>query len=141
MELRTGFNCIDNIIHGGFKASELFTLCAMKAPEVNWRETAAMNWPHRKDRDAHYAMHYKIDGVDTLDYFQNCKELHFWYKLQEMRRKDKGIVTEIITLYVWDAEKGPVEVEDIIPHFQHFQRQVFANIFQNDIDKMYGKRC
>lgn len=139
MELRTGFNCIDNILRGGIKKDELFVLCGTKPPEINWPETIAANWHELPERDKYYAMHYKTDGVDTVDYFQNCKELHFWYRLQEMRHKDKGIVTEIVALYIWDADKGPVEVTDITPHFQCFQTKVFTDIFGSDIKRMYGK--
>ena len=118
---------------------ELSIFAARVAPEPNWRVNVGMNWPHHWAVKAHYALHYKFQGVDTVTYFKNCKELHFWHKLHEMYRVNKGQETEIITLYMWDVEKGPVEIEDMTPHFQYFRTQAFEDIFTNGINPFNNK--
>lgn len=123
MELTTGFKVLDHILAGGFKNGEIATIFgSSKIPEVNWTETIKHRWPHTKQIPYYYGLHYKFNGVDTINYFKNSKELQFWYKLHEIYRKNKQQITEIIALYIWDVE-GPVIVDDIAPHFeQHIQK-------------------
>ena len=123
MDVKTGFKIIDNILATGFKKDELVVFLA-KAPEVNWLETIRQRWPQAKQIPYYYGLHYKFNGIDNINYFKNSKELQFWYKLHEIYRKNKQQVTEIINLYIWDNEIGPVIVDDILPHIQHTTNNV-----------------
>ncbi len=85
MELNTGFALLDRILKGGIKQGEMAIVTAA-SPNTSLLKSIAANWRV----DSNYALHYKMNGVDTIEYFKNSRELYFWKHLHEIYRKRKN---------------------------------------------------
>ena len=112
----------------------------IKAIKEIWRRRVEKRWKFINDKKTHYyCAHITINGKHALKFLRDIVELQYWYKQCDSEFQIDQTVTEIIALYMYDEERGVLEIDDIMPHIgyqtkigipdSHIENESFERVF------------